>query len=290
MPVTKNVKGVIGFLGLTGYYQKFIANYGQIARPLIDLNKKNGFQWNSNALAAFEALKRAITSAPVLVLPNFEIPFKVECDASGKGVDAVLIQLRHPIAFFSKAFSTSKLSKSVYEKELMALVMAVQHWWQYLLGRRSTIYTDQKSLKYLLKQRITTENQQEWMTNLLGFQFDVVYKARVENKVADALSRQFENAEFRTLLSWPAWKQGKEIDEEVKSDSELQKVIEDIGKDPNAKPSYSIRGERLFYKNRLVIFASSTLIPLLLEEFHSSPQGGHSGFLRTYRRLAANLY
>lgn len=104
-PITRNVKGVRGFLGLTGYYHRFIAKYGQIARPLTELTKKDGFQWNQGALTAFESLKRAVTSAPVLVLPNFAIPFEVECDASGKGVGAVLMQQKHPIAFFSKAFS-----------------------------------------------------------------------------------------------------------------------------------------------------------------------------------------
>lgn len=150
-PIPKNVKGVRGFLGLTGYYRKFIVNYGIIAKPLTKLTKER-IQWNSNALAAFETLKKTVTTAPVLALPNFQIPFEVECDASGKGVGAVLMQQRHPIAFFSKAFSKSSMSKSVYEKELLALVLVVQHWRQYLLGRKFTIYTDQKSLKHLLEQ------------------------------------------------------------------------------------------------------------------------------------------
>lgn len=141
------MKGVRGFLGLTGYYHKFIPNYGLIAKPLTELTKKDGFQWNSNALTAFETLKKAVTTAPVLILPNFAIPFEVECDASEKVVGIVLMQQRHPIAYFSKAFSNSSMSISIYEKELMALVLAVQHWRQYLLGRRFTIYTDQKSLK-----------------------------------------------------------------------------------------------------------------------------------------------
>lgn len=98
-------------MGLTGYYRKFIVYYGKIAKPLTELTKKEGFRWNHAAATVFEQLKVAVTSAPVLALPNFDFPFEIECDTSGKGVGAVLKQLKHPIAFFSKAFSGFKLSK-----------------------------------------------------------------------------------------------------------------------------------------------------------------------------------
>lgn len=104
-PIPRNMKGVKGFLGLTGCYHRFIANYGQTAKLFAELTKKDGFQWNQNALTTFESLKRVVTLTPVLVLPNFAIPFEVECDASGKGVGAVFMQQKHPIAFFSKALS-----------------------------------------------------------------------------------------------------------------------------------------------------------------------------------------
>ena len=289
-PIPKNVKGVRGFLGLTGYYRKFIANYGKIAKPLTELTKKDGFSWNAAAAEAFEKLKVAVTTAPVLALPNFKVPFEIECDASGKGVGAVLLQSKHPIAYFSKAFASSRLSKSAYDKELMALVLAIQHWRHYLLGRRFVVYSDQKSLKHLLQQRITTTNQQEWMAKLLGFDFEVVYKVGVENKVADALSRQHEDAELQTIKSYPIWQQSSQLQQEVSNDPLLKNIVEAIQKDPNAKPGFALKGGILFYKNRLVIPASSPLIEELLKDFHSSPSGGHSGYLRTYRRMAGTLY
>jgi len=141
-PVPKNVKGVCGFMGLTGYYRKFIANYGKIAKPLTDLTKKEDFRWNEVAAAAFEQLKLAVTSAPVLALPDFDIPLEIECDVSGRGVGAVLMQSRHLIAYFSKAFSNSKLSKSAYDKKLIALVLAILHWRHYLLCRKFVVYSD----------------------------------------------------------------------------------------------------------------------------------------------------
>lgn len=279
-----------GFLGLTGYYQKFIANYGKIAKPLTELTKKEGLKWNEEAEKAFQTLKTAVTSSPVLTLPNFELPFEIECDASGKGVGAVLMQMKHPIAYFSKAFTASKLSKSAYDKELMALVLAIQHWRHYLLGRRFVVYSDQKSLKHLLQQRITTANQQEWMAKLLGFDFEVVYKVGVENKVADALSRQHEEATIQTMLSFPIWTQGKQLQQEVMQDPVLKGIIKAIQSDPTSKPGFVLKGGVLFYKNRLVIPAKSPIIDDLLRDFHSSPSGGHSGYLRTYRRMAGTLY
>ncbi|PNX95727.1 retrotransposon-related protein [Trifolium pratense] len=124
-PEPKNVKGVRGFLGLTGYYRKFVKDYGKIARPLTDLTKKDNFQWGEQAKAAFERLKIIMTTSPVLVLPNFSLPFEIECDAAGRGVGAVLMQNKQPIAYFSKALSDNNLAKSVYEKELMALLEAL---------------------------------------------------------------------------------------------------------------------------------------------------------------------
>ena len=289
-PEPKNVKGVRGFLGLTGYYRKFIKDYGKVAKPLTDLTKKDNFVWGTDAMKAFNLMKQIMTSPPVLVLPNFELPFEVECDAAGRGIGAVLMQQRQPIAFFSKALSDGNLAKSVYEKELMALVLSIQHWRHYLLGKQFIVYTDHKSLKHFLQQRVSSPDQQCWLAKLLGYQFEVKYKPGLDNKAADALSRCYDETEFSTMISYPQWVHSMKLLEEVAMDPEIQKLIPKLQASPEAKPGFHVKQGILFYHGRLVLSPKSPSIPILLEEYHSTPTGGHSGFLRTYRRLADNLY
>ncbi|MCH82079.1 enzymatic polyprotein, partial [Trifolium medium] len=249
-PVPKTVKGVRGFLGLTGYYRKFIRNYGKIAKPLTELTKKDNFRWGIEAEQAFQVMKQIMASPPVLALPNFALEFEVECDAAGKGIGAVLMQQCQPIAFFSKALSEGNLAKSVYEKELMALVLCIQHWRHYLLGKQFTVFTDHKSLKHFLQQRITSPDQQGWLAKLLGYQFEVKYKPGLENKAADALSRCYDDMEFKTLMSYPTWLDSKSLLDEIAADTDIQKLIQEILKNPAAKPGYCVKNGVLFYHGR----------------------------------------
>lgn len=141
-PTPRNIKSLRGFLGLTGYYRRFVRNYGTICKLLTDLLKKGAFGWNKQAQNVFELLKQAMSQTPVLVAPDFSLEFIVESDACMYGAGAVLMQAGRPIAFYSKAFSTRNMGLSIYEKELLAVVLAVNKWRGYLMGRPFTIKTD----------------------------------------------------------------------------------------------------------------------------------------------------
>lgn len=157
--------------------------------PLTELLKKDTkFLWNDRAEVAFQQLKQMMTKAPVLALPNFNGRFVVEADASNVGMGAVLMQGGHPLAFCSKAFSPRLSSLSAYERELRAIIFAVQQWRSFLVGRLFTIKTDHLPLKHLLEQRNVTPEQFKWLNKLWGLQYEIEYRKGKENVAADASS------------------------------------------------------------------------------------------------------
>lgn len=121
-----SVKKLRSFLGLAGYYRRFVKGYAYISKPLTQLLKKGEFQWSSQAQDAFDQLKIALSKEPVLTLPDFSKPFEVETDASCSGIGVVLMQQGHPLAFLSKVLGPRWQKFSVYEKDLLAMVTAVQ--------------------------------------------------------------------------------------------------------------------------------------------------------------------
>ncbi|GKD07695.1 putative mitochondrial protein [Tanacetum coccineum] len=158
-----------------------MVGYAKIARVLTDLLKRDNFYWSNEATQAFKNLQEAMTRIPVLALPDFSQEFVVDTDASGYGVGAVLSQKGRPVAYFSKTLGTRARLKLVYERELMVIVMAIKKWRPYLIGQHFIVRTDQRSLKFLLKQRVVTEEHQHWLNKLSGYDFEIPYRSGKEN-------------------------------------------------------------------------------------------------------------
>lgn len=167
--VPQDLKQLHSFLGLVGYYRKFVQGFAIIACPLTDLLKKGSiFIWTATHSSAFEALKAALVSAPVLALPDFSKPFQIQTDACDTGVGTVLMQDLHPLAFVSKALGPWSWGLSTYEKEYPTILMAVEQWRSYLQHDEFTIFTDQRSLMHIADQRLHTLWQMKMYTKLLG--------------------------------------------------------------------------------------------------------------------------
>jgi hypothetical protein len=160
------LKNLRGFLGLTGYYRKFVRHYGRIKTPLTELTNKDAFSWTPEGTKDFEQFKEVMCKSPALTTPDFTKTFIVECDALGNGIGAILMQEGRPLAFESRTLKGKDLHKPIYEKEMMEILHALNRWCPYLIGRHFKVKTDQDSLKYFLEQRLSSEEQQKWVTKI----------------------------------------------------------------------------------------------------------------------------
>ncbi|KAJ3686458.1 hypothetical protein LUZ61_015622 [Rhynchospora tenuis] len=292
-PTPKTVRQLRGFLGLTGYYRKFVQNYGVISKPLTELLKKDAFQWSATAQLAFDKLKTAMTTVPVLALPDFSQPFTIETDASQLGIGAVLMQGRRPLAFFSKGLRVKNQALSTYEKELLAVVTAVTKWRHYLMGGPFVIRTDHISLKHLLEQRINTAMQHRSLSKLLGLHYTIEYKKGSSNLVADALSRREEvedNAEELYVVSEiiPQWI--SDLQDSYIGDQWIQQLRKQLAdQQPGSSKLVEHQGI-LRYKGRICVGNANGWRDKLLHELHNSNLGGHSGILVTYKKVKSLFY
>ena len=283
-PVPSTVKELRSFLGLAGYYRKFVRHFGIVSRPLTNLLKKGMlFVWTSEHDSAFATLKSFLSTAPVLALPDFAVPFAIETDACDSGVGAVLLQRGHPLAFISKALGPRTRGLSTYEKEYLAILVAVEQWRHYLQCGEFIIYTDQRSLVHLNEQRLHTR-QQKVFTKLLGLQYKIVYKQGADNRVADALSRRSSVDQILAISSsTPLWLAA--IVTSYASDPQATELITKLSLKPDFVPNYTLSGGVLRFKNRIWIVNDKALQSQLISAMHSSALGGHSGIPVTYSKL-----
>ena len=190
-PGITSLKQLRAFLGLTGYYRRFIQNYAQIAIPLTNLLKEESLnEWNDSCQEAKETLIKTITTAPLLQTPDYSAPFTVTTDASDVALGGVLSQNDKPIAFTSKTFSGAETNWIIYEKELFAIVYALRKWEHYLLSNNQvTIITDNNAVTYIQNQEKITAKQARWLTYMAQFNYIIIHRPGSQNQVADAISR-----------------------------------------------------------------------------------------------------
>ena len=256
-PIPVNVKQLKGFLGLTGYYRKFIKHYGMMARPLIDFLKKGcQFQWTPQTDKAFQMLKQSLVQAPVLAVPNFDLPFVLETDASDYGIGAVLMQSDHPVAYMSKHLCPRNQTLSVYEKECLAILMAMEKWRPYLQHRPFVIRTDHRSLLHLTEQRLMSKIQ---------------YKKGITNAAADALSRCASNEVLAVSECVPSWLQ--KLTESYSEYPEDKELLKELAVNTNNEKGYSLQDGVIKYKGRIWVGHNVLAQQHILQALHASCRG-----------------
>jgi len=251
-PEPKRVKDIQSFIGLAGYYRKFIKNFSKIAKPLTKLTKKaEKFMWTTEQQNAFEELKEKLMTAPVLTYPDFTQEFIVTTDASAYALGAVLSQGKvgddRPIAYASRVLTRAEQNYSTTEKELLAIVWAVKYFRPYVYGTKFKVVTDHKPLIWLFSVNDPGSRLIRWRLKLEEYDYEIIHKAGRANTNADALSRNVkcdtcERIEERNIHTI------KEDADNLKTLTEEEKVQ-------------------------------------ILKEYHDAPIGGHQGTERTLRRI-----
>ena len=193
-PLPSSVKAIRSFLGHAGFYRRFIRDFSKIARPLTKLLEKDAaFDFNDKCLEAFNILKEKLTHAPIMVTPNWSLPFELMCDASDSAVGAVLGQRKEkyfqPIYYVSRTLTPTQENYTTTEKELLAIVYDFDKFWPYLILSRVIVYTDHSALKYLLSKSDAKPRLIRWVLLLQEFDLEIRDKKRAENLAADHLSR-----------------------------------------------------------------------------------------------------
>ncbi|GKA95026.1 putative reverse transcriptase domain-containing protein, partial [Tanacetum coccineum] len=179
------------FLGLAGYYRRFIKDFSKIAKSLTELTQKNKkYIWGEDQESAFQLLKQKLCEAPILALPEGNDDFVVYCDASHQGMGAVLMQREKVIAYASRQLKPNEENYTTHDLELGAVVFALKIWRHYLYGTKCTVFTDHKSLQHILNKKELNMRQRRWLELLADYDCEIRYHPGKANVVADALSRK----------------------------------------------------------------------------------------------------
>ncbi|GJQ90084.1 reverse transcriptase domain-containing protein [Tanacetum coccineum] len=257
------------FLGLAGYYRRFIEGFSKIARPMTKLTQKSvKFEWGEKAEAAFQLLKQKLCSAPILALPEGSENFVVYCDASHKGLGAVLMQREKVIAYASRQLKVHEKNYTTHDLELGAVVFALKMWRHYLYGTKCVVFTDHKSLQHILDQKELNMRQRRWLELLSDYDCEIRYHPGKANVVADALRLNLP----KQILS----AQSEARKEENFINEDLRGMINKL--EPRADGT-------LCLNNRSWIPCRGDLRALIMHESHKSKYSIHPGSDKMYQDL-----
>jgi transposase InsO family protein len=312
-PPLRNRQEVMSFLGLANYYRRFVPAFSAIAKPISDLlSKKTTWQWGQSQEDAFQKLKTAITTAPVLRLPEPELRFTVTTDASDTAVGAVLTQqfsntkFDHPIAYHSRKLKPAEINYPTWAKELLAIVDALRTWRPYLDGQKFTIVTDHQALIHFNNQPKISRHQARWLELMQEFDYDLVYKSGTTNRVADPLSRRPYELNLVVEIKLKddiktKFQQGYKSDKEL---SPLFTALQEKEKENKPLPKsllpkikhYKLHDELLFFCplgtefRRVVVPQYDNLRNTILHDYHDVSTAGHLGIDKTYEAIQREYY
>ncbi|EGD83709.1 hypothetical protein PTSG_13210 [Salpingoeca rosetta] len=270
-PKPTSMKSLRAFLGLAGYYRKFIHDFSTRAAPLYAI--KEITDWTATAAAAFNDLKTALTSPTVLAAPDQQQRFVIRADASDVGIGAVLEQNQRPVAFMSRALTAAERNYPVRQKELLALLVALRKW-RHLFGFQPVrIHTDHRSLLHLATQDKVSERRiHRWLDELAEYSLEWEYTPGPNNVIADSLSRMV-NTSLTTIHPTP-------LDTDYGHDKAYRKILKRV------RPPFTWKGPVLFFKQRRCITATDKLFLLrLAHDAHA-----HSGVAAVVGRLTQDYY
>ncbi|GJY64633.1 reverse transcriptase domain-containing protein [Tanacetum coccineum] len=275
------------FLGLAGYYRRFIEGFSKIAKPLTRLTQKNkSYIWGEEQESAFQLLKQKLCEAPILALPEGNDNFVVYCDASLQGLGAVLMQREKVIAYASRQLKPHEENYTTHDLELGAVIFALKIWRHYLYGTKCTVFTDHKSLQHILRQKELNMRQRRWLELLADYDCEICYHPGKANVVADALSRKkrIKPLRVRALILTVHPKLPSQIleaqNEALKEENVKNENLRGMDKSFEIHPD----GTRCI-KNRSWLPLFGGLRDLIMHESHKSKYSIHPGSDKMYHDL-----